>query len=216
MTKADTTVMLAALLITLFALTCSTEPARADGSLLLEIEVSETVFVIGEEINITLTLTNIGNSTETITYAPPLMDAYYYTSDGDCVRWSDDKVFIQIVDMKLILEPGESHTDILQWNLYKFEWPEYYPPEPTTYDLNGVSWPGLSCSIEVRPVWNLADVNYDLTVDIYDVVIISSAYSSTPSDSNWNPHSDIAEPHGIIDIYDLVTCTSQYGKEYNP
>ncbi|MCK4478194.1 right-handed parallel beta-helix repeat-containing protein [Candidatus Bathyarchaeota archaeon] len=64
--------------------------------------------------------------------------------------------------------------------------------------------------------WNLADVNYDFKVDIYDVVLACSAYTSTPSDPHWNPHCDIAEPYGIIDIFDIVMIAGSYGEEYNP
>jgi len=68
----------------------------------------------------------------------------------------------------------------------------------------------------VNPYWNPADVNHDLKVDIYDVVLACSAYTSTPSDPHWNPHCDIAEPYGVIDIYDIVMICSSYGEEYLP
>lgn len=61
-----------------------------------------------------------------------------------------------------------------------------------------------------------ADINHDLIVDIFDVVRAAVAYDSTPSDLNWNPHCDIAEPYGIIDIFDIVTIAMNYGEEYIP
>ncbi|MCK4477525.1 S8 family serine peptidase [Candidatus Bathyarchaeota archaeon] len=64
--------------------------------------------------------------------------------------------------------------------------------------------------------WNPADINHNLKVDIYDVVLACNAYSSTPSDPHWNPHCDIAEPYGFIDIYDVVMICSSYGEEYLP
>jgi parallel beta-helix repeat protein len=67
----------------------------------------------------------------------------------------------------------------------------------------------------MNPYWNLADIDHDLNVDIYDVVLCASAYGSTPSDPNWDPHCDIAEPYGIIDIYDIVMIAGSYGKEYS-
>jgi len=62
--------------------------------------------------------------------------------------------------------------------------------------------------------WNPADINHDLKVDIFDVVTACVAYSSTPSDLNWNSHSDIAEPYGVIDISDIVMICASYGEEY--
>jgi len=64
--------------------------------------------------------------------------------------------------------------------------------------------------------WNPADINYDMKVDIFDVVLVCSAYGSILSDPNWNCHCDIAEPFGIIDIYDVVMICMSYGEEYNP
>jgi len=64
--------------------------------------------------------------------------------------------------------------------------------------------------------WNPADVNHDLEVDIYDVVMLSGAYLSTPSDSNWNPHCDLVELYEVIDIYDVVFMCGCYGDEYEP
>ncbi|NIO38210.1 hypothetical protein GTO27_11000 [Candidatus Bathyarchaeota archaeon] len=70
-------------------------------------------------------------------------------------------------------------------------------------------------TLEFYVVWNVADVNQDLKVDIYDAVTCAAAYGSKPSDLHWNPHCDIAEPYRIIDIFDIVTIAGSYGKEYN-
>jgi hypothetical protein len=66
----------------------------------------------------------------------------------------------------------------------------------------------------MNPYWIPADVNHDLKVGICDVVKITGAYGCTPSDPDWNPHADIAQPFGKIDILDIVLCTSHYGKKY--
>lgn len=64
--------------------------------------------------------------------------------------------------------------------------------------------------------WNLADVNQDLKVDMDDIALCVTAYKNTPSDPHWDPFCDIAEPHGTIDIFDIVMMASSYGEEYNP
>jgi len=68
----------------------------------------------------------------------------------------------------------------------------------------------------MNPYWLPGDVNHDLKIDIYDVVRITGVYGSQQGDPNWNCHSDIAEPYGIINIYDVITCTKDYRKEYTP
>lgn len=77
-------------------------------------------------------------------------------------------------------------------------------------------WEGVDYYPLVNPYWNPADIDKDLEVDIYDVVLMCNAYNSTHSDINWNCHCDIAEPYDVIDIYDVVVLCNEYGKEYNP
>jgi len=77
-------------------------------------------------------------------------------------------------------------------------------------------WEGVDNYPLMNPYWLPGDVNHDLKIDIYDVVRITAVYGSQQGDPNWNCHSDIAEPYGIINIYDVVTCTKDYRKEYTP
>ena len=58
--------------------------------------------------------------------------------------------------------------------------------------------------------WILADINNDLVVDLYDVVLVCSAYKATPSNPKWNVQCDIAEPYGIININDVVKVAVNY------
>ncbi len=91
----------------------------------------------------------------------------------------------------------------------------------TDFDGDGIGdeylpWEGVDNYPLMNLYWNPADVNHDLKVDIYDVVLACSAYTSTPLDPHWNPHCDIAEPYGVIDIFDIVMIAGSYGEEYNP
>lgn len=63
-------------------------------------------------------------------------------------------------------------------------------------------------SVSILP----GDVDGDGDVDIYDVVIILTAYGSRPGDPNWDPRADIAEPYSKIDLYDAVLAMSHYGE----
>jgi hypothetical protein len=44
--------------------------------------------------------------------------------------------------------------------------------------------------------------------------MIASLYRLKEGEPNWNPLLDIAVPHGVIDIFDLVTCVAHYGEKY--
>jgi len=62
--------------------------------------------------------------------------------------------------------------------------------------------------------WNIADINYDFKVDIFDVVLAAVAYGATPSDPHWDARADIANPYEVINIFDIVTIVGSYGEEY--
>jgi parallel beta-helix repeat protein len=55
------------------------------------------------------------------------------------------------------------------------------------------------------------DINKDCVVDIFDVTIVALAFSSTPSDPNWNPVADINND-GIVDIFDIVVVALHFGE----
>lgn len=90
----------------------------------------------------------------------------------------------------------------------------------TDLDGNGIGdeylpWENVDDHPLMNVYWISADVNHDLKVDIFDVVSACQAYLSTPSDPHWNCHCDIAEPYGVIDIFDIVMICSSYGEEWN-
>jgi hypothetical protein len=65
----------------------------------------------------------------------------------------------------------------------------------------------------VGPNWEVAesgDVNHDGIVDIYDAMIVSLAYRSTPASSNWNVHADI-NSDGRVSLADAVLLVIHYG-----
>jgi hypothetical protein len=216
--KIASAIVLSLLLIVTSLSAFNVQLIKAEDGLLLEMNLNKTVIAVGEKIDITLTLRNIGDTNVTITFTPPLFDVCYYVG-AERYCWSYGKAFIQVI-LDLILEPEESYAEILQWDLYKYVDGEYYPPEPGTYDLYGglhpTCWTGCHAKVTlVDPNWNPADVNSDFKVDIYDVVLLCLAYNCTPSDSHWNPHCDIAEPYDIININDVVLMCASYGEEWS-
>lgn len=225
-------VLLSLLLVCVPAITSHIRPVQAEALLVLEMEVSNTTITIGEEINITLVLKNIGNSTFVQTYfqiPAPVFDAYYFTASDMVFKYGPFGGGIPI-EVEVIIEPGANITTILKWDLYKedFQTGLCYPPPPGNYNLYGycdLTHPDTfhlfmnDLFIPVTVVgdwWHFADCNYDFKVDIYDLVTAANSYGSAPSDTNWNPHCDIAEPYGIIDIFDIVMIATSYGEEYTP
>ena len=55
-------------------------------------------------------------------------------------------------------------------------------------------------------------------VDIFDVVMVASAYGSQGGaipDSNWFPGADLVPDCCRVDIFDVVTVTGKYGLEWD-
>jgi hypothetical protein len=79
--------------------------------------------------------------------------------------------------------------------------------------VTGVSFEGS----DVVKVSNLlGDANGDGKVDILDLVLGAISYNSTDDGLNWNPNVNFvnfAVSYNRIDILDLVTIVSQYGKK---
>jgi parallel beta-helix repeat protein len=58
------------------------------------------------------------------------------------------------------------------------------------------------------------DINGDGTVDIFDAILLSSAFGSKPGYVNWNPNADL-DNSGEIDIFDAIILSTHFG-ETNP
>jgi hypothetical protein len=207
--------MLTMMMICTLALTFGIQRAASEDKLLLEMNVSQTTVNIGERVNITLTLKNVGETNATITFTPPLFDVYYCTSEG-CFRWSDGMYFIQVV-LEFTIRPGENHSETLEWNLYQYSHGQFRPPKPGTYYLVGLcypAWISTQSSIAVTLIGIPGDVNADGTVELADFYIACQAFGSKHGDLNWNPCCDIfpyPEGDGQIEMMDFYVLCQHYG-----
>jgi parallel beta-helix repeat protein len=131
---------------------------EAENDLVLEMSVSKTVVIIGETINITLTLKNIGSSTITLMFSSSqAFDVYLCIRGLPILAWSYGKAFAQYV-WELTLQPGETFSRTLRWNFYRYDQQSgnYTPPDPGHYGLMGVcvghTLAGWICS-DLLPTW---------------------------------------------------------------
>jgi len=148
------------LLLLTFSLSLRLVPFSGSGAaeLELKVEINKSSIVTGEDINFTLSLINVGNQAVTINFTPPFFDIICHSPEGYRYKWSDDKCFVQVF-LSLTLDPGENYSETLEWNLYRYENGEYYPPKPGTYQLYGIAIPaGLMCgpiNVTVKSAQNL-------------------------------------------------------------
>jgi len=102
--------------------------------------IERVLLGIGDTVNITLTLKNLGNETLMIWFGSSQnFDLYLYHSGVPVTKWSDGMAFLMFV-WELYLGPDETYTHRLNWNFYLYNpsTGDRYPPEPGKYELVGV------------------------------------------------------------------------------
>lgn len=57
-----------------------------------------------------------------------------------------------------------------------------------------------------------SDLNSDYVVDIFDALILSSAFSTKPGDTSWREKADINKDE-VVDIFDALKLSSNYGQK---
>jgi hypothetical protein len=55
------------------------------------------------------------------------------------------------------------------------------------------------------------DLNMDLSVDIFDTIMLANAYNSRPESPNWNPNADL-NGDNTVDIFDATILAANNGK----
>lgn|GEM_PF-3101583 len=93
------------------------QPVRADqtqSGLELTMTVEKTDYILGEPVNVTLTVTNISNQTINFAYAAWTFDFLVYNDTGAIYQWSSFRIFPQFIVL-WPLEPGDNITNVLTW-----------------------------------------------------------------------------------------------------
>jgi parallel beta-helix repeat protein len=66
----------------------------------------------------------------------------------------------------------------------------------------------------LNTVWGIiyGDINNDRSIDIYDAILLSNAFGSTPTDPNWNSEADFNK-NDAVDIFDAIVLAANFGKK---
>jgi len=106
----------------------------------LQMTVERSYIDIGDSVNITLTLRNVGNKTLMVWFgSSQSFDLYLYYMGVPIAKWSDGMAFLMLV-WELYLEPNETYTRTLNWDFYIYDSStgNRYPPIPGIYEIVGV------------------------------------------------------------------------------
>lgn len=160
----------------------------------LEVFPSPAEIYEGQQTNITITVRNEGNITETFS-----IFVYY-----------DDNIIgsVNVTD----LAQAENATKIVTWDTDGIE-PGHYtikaevPPVP--YEIDTTDNILINGTVRIKI---LGDINGDDVVDIYDALLASNAFGSHPGAPHWNPACDLNED-GIVDIFDIIILAQNFGKK---
>jgi hypothetical protein len=160
----------------------------------IALEANPRIIYENFKVNITLTVSNKGDLTETFN-----VTIYY---DNTPIT----KVKVENLPSK------QNRTLTIPWDTRGLK-PGIYTlkaeahPVPYESDLTDNTLTDGTVTINIT-----GDVNGDGVVDIYDLVIVGLAFSSKPGDPNWNPMADLNQD-GQIDIFDLVILALNFGRK---
>lgn len=162
---------------------------------IIGVEPSKDQVYPGRNVDIAVIAANLGDTTETFD-----VTAYY---DSNIIG-------IQTV---FNLPAGQNTTIVFVWNTTGLAQCSNYTisaeASPVPYELDLANNIYVDGFVMIKI---LGDVNGDGTVDIFDIVIAASAYGAYEGDPDWNSEADVAPLYGLINIYDMVTIASNYGK----
>jgi hypothetical protein len=156
----------------------------------LNVTLSKTVVGQGFKCNITLTVANQGNLSETFN-----LTIYANTT--------------AIETQAPTLANGTSSDITFTWNTTGFAYGNYtlsayaWPVAGETNTANN-NFTGSTFFVTVQ-----GDLNGDGTVDLSDAILLSNSFLAQPGDSNWNPNADI-NCDGIVDISDAIILSSNF------
>jgi len=123
-----------------------TGPVEAEttyGPIKLTVRLDKNTFRLGENVNVTVTITNISNETILLAYSlPPKIDFAVYNSSSDIIFSYSRSGGWAMVEVRLILEPSESNSQMWEWNQvqanYYFESKQV---QPGIYYIAGLTVP---------------------------------------------------------------------------
>jgi len=156
--------------------------------------VAPTVLYPGGNVNVSVTATNTGNTTETFS-----IDVY---------RNSTLLATLNVTS----LAPNTNYTATFVWNTLGVLWGKYVLSAhitPLPFETH------ISDNTLIDGIVKLkipGDINGDDVVDIFDATLASKAFASKPGSPNWNPDADL-NGDGLVDIFDMIILSSHFGQK---
>ncbi|MGD0495784.1 MAG: cohesin domain-containing protein [Candidatus Bathyarchaeia archaeon] len=159
----------------------------------VDLFASPTEFYKGQSTNITCTVTNEGNSTQSF-----VLNLYY------------NSTLLATVNVTS-LAPSTNATITVTWSTTavspgKYVLSAQVPPLPFETHISDNNLTDGMVKVKIP-----GDINGDGAVDIYDALLASTAFGSSPGNPNWNQAADL-NGDGTVDIYDMIILAGHFGQ----
>ena len=183
----------------------------------ITLTVYQPVAFVGEELDIIISVTNIGSGNVTLKphYGSNVFDIIAYNGTRSW-KWSYGRIWILIYYPPIVLYPGETYVEDKIWNLYIYSDLKFLPPAPGDYALSLfplqiTCFPHHQVPIRMMSPIEKVDVNHDSRIDVRDITIVTMAFGSKPREENWNKIADLNYDR-IVDIRDITIVALEFGK----
>jgi len=159
----------------------------------LAISASPSAIFKGKSTNVTVTVTNEGNSTQSFT-----LNIYFNTT-----------LMVTMNITSLVANTNATvtvavNTSTIIWGKYVLS--AQVPPLPyETHTADNNLTDGI-VNVKVP-----GDLNGDGVVDILDAILLSIAYGSSPATPNWNPDADL-NGDNVVNILDAILLGNYFGR----
>ena len=161
----------------------------------LDIQASPSIIYGGQSINISITVKNEGNITESFNiniYANNTLITTYTVTD-----LKPNQVF----QVNIIWD-----TDNIRCGIYTLHCT--IPPVPYERDLSDNELTGPIVQLKL-----IGDVNGDRVVNMVDVVIVIQSFGTYEGHERWNPQTDL-NFDGKVDMKDILLVLANFGRSY--
>lgn len=111
------------------------------------------------------------------------------------------------------LEPAEVRVLTLAWSTAEVPFANYTLSAVADTVVGETNTTNNNFTDGVVTLTILGDLNGDFAVNSQDLLLLATAYGSSPIAIRWNPYSDIDE-NGVVGLSDLVLLALHYAQHY--
>lgn|GEM_PF-1776280 len=147
----------------------------------------------GRMVNVNVTVSNIGNSSQNV-----WVTLYYNITAGKSID-----------SYPIYLIAGQSYTLAFAWNTEGLPCLNYTLTAVATIPTGSNTLSNGTLAVRL-----MGDVNGDGRINVKDIALVARAFGSTPTSPNWNPAADL-NGDGVVNMKDIAIVARNFGQQYS-